>query len=165
MPTSRLWCKRPWRRTNLRRQLPCGHWWSRRHNRQAKLDMSLLKKLVRGTEVLKADSGSNEVLSVKMMRNLTFEVEGNKLCFRNVTIARDKAHGARRTLGRTWDCDPFLSEVFDKFVSGSDSLVQKVQHSRLLEDMFARACEEVDNGPHVSLLMFMHASSIEADEV
>jgi hypothetical protein len=51
-----------------------------------------------------------------------------------------------RILGRTWVCDDYLHEVEQVFISGSQSLTQKVQHSLVIAGIFEKTCLTVENG-------------------
>ena len=62
------------------------------------VDTELVSHIVAATEVMKVDSASNEVWSCNQMKRPgSIEVNGKKMNFKHMVIARDKAHGSRRT--------------------------------------------------------------------
>jgi len=61
------------------------------------VDVELVTHLVEATEVMKVDSASNELWScAEMKRPGSIDFDGKKIHFKNMVIARDKAHGSRR---------------------------------------------------------------------
>ena len=62
-------------------------------------DFKLVKHVVKATEVMKVDSASNEILSCQLMQQEgAITIGEEKACFKNMIIARDKAHGSRRRI-------------------------------------------------------------------
>jgi hypothetical protein len=60
-------------------------------------DFALVKHIVAATEVMKVDSASNEICSCQTMQHKHVDIDGEKVRFKHMLIARDKAHGSRRT--------------------------------------------------------------------
>jgi ubiquitin len=60
-------------------------------------DFGLVKHIVAATEVMKVDSASNEICSCQTMQHKHVDIDGEKVRFKHMLIARDKAHGSRRT--------------------------------------------------------------------
>ena len=64
---------------------------------------------------------------------------------------RDKPHASRRLLSRPWACDPVISELLDAMLLGSNSILQKIEHSLHLQAMFSRHCDRVQTSFHKKL--------------
>lgn len=61
-------------------------------------DRELVQHMVKAIEVMKVDSAANELLSASIMQeDRRVRTDGQEYHFKNMSIARDKAHGARRT--------------------------------------------------------------------
>ena len=75
------------------------------------------------------DAASDETLSGRMMRR-GLQLDGVSAISPNLKfITRDKAHGARRILSRTFKADGYVWELFDRCVNSRDSLIQIIESS------------------------------------
>ena len=61
-------------------------------------------------------------------------------------IGRDKAHGSRRSISRPWKSDADLNDVLDRFASGRNSIVQKLDRSLDFRRMFTTHCTDLESG-------------------
>jgi hypothetical protein len=61
-------------------------------------DTNLMIHIIRATECIRIDSASNEILSCQLMQRHTFRVGDQDIKFEKMVIARDKAHGSRRSM-------------------------------------------------------------------
>ena len=71
----------------------------------------------------------------------------SKLMFPNViSCQRDRAHACMRVLKRPWDAIGSMSSVLEAYVFGSDSIIQKIHHSKVLQDVFSGFAQKLDAG-------------------
>jgi hypothetical protein len=67
-------------------------------DRQKQPDYTLMQHIVKATEVMNVDSAANELLSVAIKQeDMSVHAYGQVYHLKNMVVARDKAHGARRT--------------------------------------------------------------------
>lgn len=116
------------------------------------LDEYFLTHMCNIVEVFNADAAADEQLSGEILqRGLPESSNGGRApaeppecgggpgggapttsMFPNLlVINRDKAHGGRRILSRTWKCDPYLDAIAQGIVMGSNSVVQRIRHSEV----------------------------------
>ena len=70
-----------------------------------------------------------------------------KMIFPNViSCQKDRAHACMRVLKRPWDALGSMSGVLEAYVFGSDSIIQKIQHSKVLQDVFSGFAQQLDAG-------------------
>ena len=70
-----------------------------------------------------------------------------KMIFPNViSCQKDRAHACMRVLKRPWDAIGSMSGVLEAYVFGSDSIIQKIHHSKVLQDVFSGFAQQLDAG-------------------
>ena len=88
---------------------------------------AMFQNVRRAIRIVAIDSAADEVASVRAMKN---PADGKApLAPHLEAILRDKAHASRRAVSRPWACDPTMKQMLATFVSGKQSLVQKLSHS------------------------------------
>ena len=82
-------------------------------------------------------------------------LEACESAFKNAKrIHKEKVHGARRVLSRTWDRDAGLAPVANTLIMGSDSMCQKIQHAKDIRDRSVNHVKDMEStGPFKATLM------------
>ena len=127
------------------------------------LDKHLLKHVLQMVEVFNADAAADEQLAGQLLASdvsaivdaATFGARRGdgvieamevatasfKQVFPNLkVINKDKPHGARRIVSRTFKCDPVLNNLVDKVFMSSDSIVQQIHFSDVVRHVYAQTC-------------------------
>ena len=70
----------------------------------------------------------------------------SKQVFPNVvSVQRDRAHACQRILKRPWEAVAGMKQVLDDYIFGSGSIVQKIHHSKGLQDVFSGFAKQIDS--------------------
>ena len=120
-------------------------------------DLSMLTHLCDTIEVFNADAAADEQLAGRMLQDGAGADPGGGdpfgggaplSVFQNLkVINKDKPHGARRLLSRTWKRDPYLSKIATNTVMAKSSIAQILQHSDVLRARYAKHVRELQHNP------------------
>ena len=136
----------------------------------ADLDKDLFKHLLQIVEVFNADAAADEQLAARLSEidlnesksienftsvacpsaKLALKVteENFRKNFPNLkVINKDKPHAARRIISRTWKCDPSLNNIVQNVCMNSESIVQQIQYSDVLRQVYARNLRALQYSP------------------
>lgn len=99
------------------------------------VNVTLLNKIRKSTEVFVADAAGDEQKSAELLRH---KLSSNGEAFLpNLRMGlRDAAHASRRVIKRPSDADPVLREIMQSLFFGKDSIVAAVENSLLLKNRF-----------------------------
>jgi hypothetical protein len=110
----------------------------------ANLVQEAYDNMVETIRMVAVDCASDEINSV---RDMVRPMDGSDpLAPKLELIGRDKAHGSRRGITRPWKADVVLTELLDKFVLGSSSMIQKIDRSPDLRRIFTKHCSALESG-------------------
>lgn len=123
----------------------------------------MLKHVLQMFEVFNADAAADEQLAGQLLASdvsaivdaatfgarrgdgvieaMELATASFKQVFPNLkVINKDKPHGARRIVSRTFKCDPVLNNLVDKVFMSSDSIVQQIHFSDVVRHVYAQTC-------------------------
>lgn len=82
-----------------------------------------------------ADAASNEQGAGRVSKQIFPNV---------ISCVRDRAHACMRVLKRPWDAVSSMGTILDQYVFGGDSIIQKIHHSKCLQDVFGTFAQKLD---------------------
>lgn len=122
------------------------------------MDSGLVVHMCNIIEVFTADAAADEQLMAELLQKGASCKGGRapaggrapdlESVFPNLlVINKDKAHGARRILSRTWVCDTYLDNIAHGMIMGSHSVVQQIRHSDVWRSRHAKHLRELQHTP------------------
>ena len=105
---------------------------------------NLFQHICATIKMVATDSATDELNSVRNMKN---PIDTSPPLAPNMEIiGRDKAHGSRRVMTRPWKVDKTLSALMETFITGKQSLMQRLERSLALRQIFTRHTLELQRG-------------------
>ena len=112
---------------------------------QQPVDSELLRKIQDRVTMVTSDAAASELLAGELERGRHRAATGFESNFPNCRIVgRDAAHASTRLLKRPFLALESVKSLINKWIHGSDSFAQKVHHSHILSQWWAKAvqCQE-----------------------
>ena len=102
---------------------------------QNNFDVGLYEHIRSVVELVDGDGASDEQRSLRLLTCRRGAIEPLFPCVR--ILSRDATHSARRLTKNPWSADPYLSSLFDQFVSSHGAIVRLIEYSPDLKHLFA----------------------------
>jgi hypothetical protein len=96
----------------------------------------LFNKVRTNTICITVDSAGDEVLASEIMRSSALSNSNRRATPNLKYVIRDKAHGSKRLVSRSFAADPYLKEVMGMFASNRKSIARTIQNSHVIKGKF-----------------------------
>ena len=106
---------------------------------------SKVKALMRKIEAMTIDSASDEVLAAELMRGNSTSPKETSMAPNLNFVIRDVTHASRRCIQKPEKSDDYLHEIVGTLFTNRSSITQRIEHSLVWREQFAKHVQEVDD--------------------